>query len=130
MILFWASVLGCLCMVVVFENLSEIQGLLSDENTALFVFTFIMELITICIIPLSLRLFRFRKIADDLKQRGVAALNCWGKLRMCLLVAPMWMNVVFYYMFMNTTFGYMAIILLLCMAFVYPSLSRCQSEIE
>jgi hypothetical protein len=29
---------------------------------------------------------------------------------------------------MNTTFGYLGIILLLCLPFVFPSLSRCEAE--
>jgi hypothetical protein len=29
---------------------------------------------------------------------------------------------------MNTTFGYLAIILLLCLPFVFPTLNRCIAE--
>lgn len=130
MIFFWAFILFGLFIVVAFESSPEIQGVLSSEGPSLFYCTFVMELVTVCIIPLSLRLFKFRKIADDLKQRGEAALNHWGQVRLCLLALPMWVNVLFYYLSMNTTFGYMAIILLLCMPFVYPSMSRCLSEIE
>jgi hypothetical protein len=31
---------------------------------------------------------------------------------------------------MNTTFGYMAIIGLLCLPFVFPTMSRCEAEVE
>ena len=31
-------------------------------------------------------------------------------------------------MFMNVAFGYMAIILLLCLAFVWPTRQRCHDE--
>ena len=40
------------------------------------------------------------------------------------------LNTVLYYLFMNTTFGYMAIILAICLPFVYPSEARCEAETE
>ena len=40
-------------------------------------------------------------------------------------------NTLFYYLFgLNVTFGYMAIILLLCLLLVYPSKRRCMYEVE
>ena len=60
----------------------------SDE----FVLTMLMELLTLCAIPLALRLFRFKAIAARL--------------------------------------GYMAIILLLSLYFVLPTMARCEVEIN
>jgi hypothetical protein len=37
-------------------------------------------------------------------------------------------NTLLYYVFMNTSFGYLAIIILLCMPFVYPSKDKCMAE--
>ena len=47
---------------------------------------------------------------------------------MSLLADPMLINTLLYYVFMNVAFGYMAIIGLLSMVFVYPSKSRCEQE--
>ena len=47
-----------------------------------------------------------------------------------LLLAPMVANTYLYYLYMNTTFGYMAIIGLLCTPFVFPTMSRCEAEVE
>ena len=58
------------------------------------------------------------------------ALFKWGLLRLALILIPMVGNTYLYYMFMNTTFGYLAIIQLLSLPFVYPSMSRCKSEVE
>lgn len=52
----------------------------------------------------------------------------WGMLRLLILEAPMVSNTYLYYIYMNTTFGYLAIILLLCLPFVFPTLNRCIAE--
>ena len=51
-----------------------------------------------------------------------------GMTRLIILEAPMVINTLLYYIYMNTTFGYLGIILLLCLPFVFPSLSRCEDE--
>jgi hypothetical protein len=95
-----------------------------------FVMTAVMELVTLGTVFLALRLFKFNKVHDDLATRKYAALKKWGLLRLLMLGLPMMYNTYLYYMFMNTTFGYMAIIQMLCMPFVFPSKSRCEAEIE
>ena len=52
----------------------------------------------------------------------------WGMLRLLVLEVPMVVNTYLYYMFMNPTFGYLAIILLLCLPFVMPTVGRCIDE--
>ena len=56
------------------------------------------------------------------------ALLKWGMLRLLILEVPMVSNTYLYYMYMNATFGYLAIILLLCLPFVFPTQSRCIAE--
>ena len=65
--------------------------------------------------------------AEELKEQ---ALLKWGLIRLILLELPMLCNTLFYYQFMNTTFGYMAIIQLLCLPFVVPTMGRCLAEVE
>ena len=44
------------------------------------------------------------------------------------MVSPWLINTFMYYQTMAPTFGYMAIILMLCLFFVYPSMERCVDE--
>ena len=44
------------------------------------------------------------------------------------LCLPMLINTFMYYQTMSPAFGYMAIILVLCLFFVYPSIGRCIEE--
>ena len=73
-----------------------------------------MEVITICFIPVSLRLLKF-----DFKSLQQIYETCsLGTMRLYLAL-PMLVSTILYYQFMNVAFGYLAIIVLLCMAFVY-----------
>ena len=44
------------------------------------------------------------------------------------VIEPMLINTFMYYQTMAPAFGYMAIILFLCLFFVYPSVGRCEDE--
>ena len=52
----------------------------------------------------------------------------WGFVRLAMLAFLVIVNVACYYLYMNASFGYMAIIAAICMLFVYPSLGRCKEE--
>lgn len=91
----------------------------------------IMELLTIAMIPAALRLFRLKLVKKELSDGREKALLRWGLIRMMMLVVPMLANTLLYYMYaFSTTFAYMAIILLICLAFVVPTTSRCNSDID
>ena len=87
-----------------------------------------MEIVSLGAAFLGLRLFKFKTIQKDLVRRKEKAMWKWGMTRLLILEAPMVINTLLYYIYMNTTFGYLAIILLLCLPFVYPTLSRCNAE--
>ena len=95
-----------------------------------FVFLTVMELAIVCLIPLALRLFKFKKIKQQLVEEGEPAHIKWGLIRLDMLIFPMFLNTLFYYLFANNSFGIMAIILFLCLFFVYPSKKRCETEVE
>ena len=117
-------------VAIVFETNIFESGVYADDKNVEFVMTAVMELLTLATVFLALRLFKFNKVHDDLVARKYSALKKWGMLRLLMLGLPMMYNTYLYYMFMNTTFGYMAIIQILCMPFVFPSKSRCEAEVE
>ena len=48
---------------------------------------------------------------------------------MAMLCVPMTANTLLYYLFgLNVAFGYMGMICLLCLVFIYPSTARCTAE--
>ena len=80
-----------------------------------------MELLTIVMIPLALRLFKAKDVERKVEEGDTTALRKWGSLRILMITVPLLMNTLLYYLFMNTTFGYMALILLICLPFIYPA---------
>ena len=124
------AVLVAIGAVVLYETGIMDSGLFEEHKNSEFILTALMELITLGGVFIALRLFKFQKVHQDLITNKEHALFRWGILRLALLLIPMVANTYFYYMFMNTTFGYMAIIQLLCLPFVFPTMSRCQAEVE
>ena len=128
-LVFWVPVAVVLLTVGLGEADILPVGVLAEDKEAEFVLASIMEVLTIVAIPLALKLFKLKPIAARLATTtGVSALRLWCVVRLQLLCVPMVVNIVSYYLFMWVGFAYLAIILLLSLFFVYPSLSRCYNE--
>lgn len=126
--IFYLELVTALLIVVLYESDVLPAGCFTQHSTSEFVLLTVMELLTVILIPLALRLFKFKKIAADLSERKQAALVRWGTIRIEMLAMPLLANTLLYYLYMSTTFGYMAIILLICMVFIYPSKDKCYFE--
>lgn len=118
-----------LATIVLFETDVLPCGVLKGQQTqAEFVAAVTMEILTIALIPLALKLFRLRAVSSRLHRQGAEALLRFGLLRLAMLTVPMMANTLLYYLFMNVAFGYLAIILALCLFFVFPTAARCEAE--
>lgn len=127
----WCMTALSLAVVILYENGVLLPGDLSGQGDIEFVSATAMELITICMLPLSLRLFKFRRIKELLQTGREQALRFWGTVRLQMICIPMLVNTLLYYMTgMNVAFGYMAIILLVGLVFVYPGEARCMADIS
>ena len=127
---FVAGIVWPLMIVCIYETEVVVPGLLATDKQSEFLLTFLMELMTLGCAFLALRLFKFEKIHQELISGKAVALRKWGVIRLVMLLFPLWADTLLYYIYMNTTFGYLGIILVLCLPFVYPSLSRCEAETE
>lgn len=117
-----------LAIVALYEFGVLESGVLADSKQTEFVALTVMELTSLAAAFIGLRLFRFRMIHNELVTNEEPAMLKWGLLRLLILEVPMVVNTYLYYIYMNTTFGYLAIILLLCLPFVMPTESRCLAE--
>ena len=117
-----------LIVVVLYETDILSAGRNALDKNAEFMQLTIMELATLGCVVLALRLFKFKEIHQSLINDKAPALLKFGMFRLMLLELPMLSNTLFYYMYMNTAFGYMAIILLICLPFVVPTMNRCIAE--
>ena len=130
-VLFWTSLAIAVAIAIVYETECLEPGLLAGApSNGEFIVTTLMELLTLASVPLALKLFRFHHIHEDLATRKEPALRKWGLIRLSLLSVLLIANTLLYYIYMNTAFGYMALIILICLPFVYPSMDRCLTETE
>ena len=96
-----------------------------------FIVSTLMILLTMCLLPLSLRLFKFKSIQDNLLKQRHKALLKWGTLRLATMGLLLTANTVLYYAFeFESAYGYLALVVLLCMPFVMPTMNRCKAEVE
>ena len=130
MTIFLAGCVLVLMIVCLYETEVVVPGMLATDKQSEFLLTFLMELMTLGCAFLGLRLFKYEKIHQELTTGKAVALRKWGVVRLVMLLLPLWADTLLYYLYMNTTFGYLGIILVLCLPFVYPSESRCEAETE
>lgn len=129
-LIFWIPI-ALSAIIIVSGELDIIpNGILANDKQVEFVIMSMMEILTIIAIPVALKLFKFKAIANKLASDTLLHFERWGIVRLCLLSVPMVINLVCYYLFVGAGFGYLAIILFLSLFFVYPSLSRCYNETD
>ena len=130
MTIFLAGCVLVLMIVCLYETEVVVPGLFATDKQSEFLMTFLMELMTLGCAFMALRLFKFEKIHQELISGKAVALRKWGVVRLVMLLLPLWADTLLYYLYVNTTFGYLGIILALCLPFVYPSMNRCEAETE
>ena len=132
-----AVYIGMMSFAIIWVGLCELTtpnfiGLLQKETEILFICQIVFQIGTLALVPLALRLFKFRKIHEEIindETPNHAKLLVYGMLRMDMLHLPMIINLMLYYFFMVPGFGYMAIVLFLSSLFIVPTLKRCEAEV-
>lgn len=119
--LFIASVGIAVVVAALYELDILPSGVLADRPQDEFLCTIAMELVTIVFIPIALRLFKTKDVDRRLDEGDTKTFKTWSIVRILMITVPLLMNTLLYYIFMNTTFGYMALILLICLPFIYPA---------
>lgn len=119
--LFIASVGIAVVVAALYELDILPSGVLADRPQDEFLCTIAMELVTIVFITIALRLFKTKDVDRRLDEGDIKTFKTWSIVRILMITVPLLMNTLLYYIFMNTTFGYMALILLICLPFIYPA---------
>ena len=67
-------------------------GIMHSNKNSDFLMTSIMEIITICLIPIALRLFKFKKVRNDIVSDNTeshSSFTTWALVRLLMLQLPM-----------------------------------------
>ena len=119
-IIFWAVLALMLAAVILFETNEQLTGFLGMTEADEFKLLSVMEMLTLMSIFLMLRLFKFERIARQIEESPQRALPLWTSGRVAVMLVMIAANGLLYYGTMNTTFGYLAIIMMVSLPFVYP----------
>lgn len=119
-IIFWAVLALMLAAVILFETNEQLTGFLGVTEADEFKLLSVMEMLTLMSIFLMLRLFKFERIARQIEESPQRALPLWTSVRVAVMLVMIAVNGLLYYGTMNTTFGYLAIIMMVSLPFVYP----------
>lgn len=128
--LFW-----CLCVLtaVLYEVDVLPQGALSDDVRTGYTMQVAGILLTVLLIPLSLRMFHLSKTRYVSKLPVMDALKSyrrWSEVRLCLLLVPALLNISVYYWTMDTAGLLCAGMVLLASLFCVPGRNRLRSELD
>ena len=119
-IIFWAVLALMLAAVILFETNEQLTGFLGMTEADEFKLLSVMEMLTLMSIFLMLRLFKFERIARQIEESPQRALPLWTSVRVAVMLVMIAANGLLYYGTMNITFGYLAIIMMVSLPFVYP----------
>ena len=129
MTLFCSELALAVVIIIMYETNIILEGGMTGDNSTEFLVTTMMELITIAMIPLALKLFKIEKVAKYIKKKGAEGHYYAAIARMQMLMLPMLANILLYYGFMKVAFAYLSIILALALIFIIPTKTRCDSEL-
>ena len=119
-----------LIVIGLYETDILLVGALCNGNKEQeFIVTTILQILTICNIPLALRLFKFEGIKKIINKKREKGHFHMASLRISLLTLPMIANIICYYLYMNVAFLYLTIILAISLVFIIPTKDRCDSEL-
>ena len=121
-----------LSWVVINENdVFEILGTGHADANQEFILASLMEILTICTIPVALRLFKFRCIRNAVKNDNDTHLRMFlicSLVRLEMILLPMLANVVFFFLFINFGVGYMGIIIFIYSLVIINTKAGCEDE--
>ncbi len=125
---YFCTIGASLLLMLLFETGVISDGWMAVEKQTEFVAATVMVLVTMGCAPLSLRFLHFKRVAEAVESGRWNVQGNVFVVRLLLLGIPMFANTLLYYAFMSPRFGYMAIILLLCMLCIYPSVDNDKEE--
>lgn len=130
MMLFAASLVLEVIIVLLYESQIILEGGYAGNNTAEFIVATVMELLTIIVVPVSLKMIKYGTVQSIIRQQREKGLYKVARFRMFLIILPMLVNTLCYYLFMNVAFLYLAIVLVITLVFIVPTEKRCEDELE
>lgn len=120
-------------LCVLYETGILTDGIFCGDARMEYMLQTVCILLTICLIPLSLRLFNLnlvKHIKELPLEEALKSYRCWSEIRLLLLCVPVLLNTSFYYLTLNTTGVFCASMVLIASFFCLPTESRIINELD
>lgn len=120
-------------LVFLYEGEIFHKGIYQGNAQMEYILQCISILLTVCLIPFSLRLFNLnlvKRIKELPLQQALKSYQIWSDVRLGLLFVPAILSLSFYYTTMNTTNLFCACMALIATLFCVPSESRMKNELD
>ncbi len=128
-VIFWYMLLMNVLYFLITDFFLLDDGAIFTDNLQLeFIVQGVMILVTLGVIYGALRLFKFEWVKRRMEEDTIARYQDMSIVRMALCCGTAMMNVSFYWIFLNTSFMWLAVILLLTTPFIYPGKDRFYNE--
>ena len=109
------------------------EGIYAGDGQLEYILQSVSILLTICLIPFSLRLFSLnlvKRIKELPLMEALKSYRRWSEVRLYLLCVPVLINTSFYYLTLNTTGLFCAAMTLIASFFCVPTYSRLMNELD
>lgn len=129
-LMFWFL---CILLVVLYEANVLPQGIWAGEARMEYVLEVIAVLMTIVLIPVSLRMFKLslvRYVRQLSLEAALRSYRRWSEVRMAMLLAPALFNFSVYYWTMDTTTLLCGCMVLIASLFCVPGRKRLLVELD
>lgn len=120
-------------LVVLYETGVMVEGAYAGDVRMDYILQTVGILLAVGLIPLSLRLFSL-SLVKNVKQlslpEALKSYRRWSEVRIGLLLAPVLVNLSFYYLTMNNTGALCAMMALIASLFCIPTRKRMLDELD
>lgn len=130
-IFYWTTLISLTLVAVIVEEFfysDSPVGILVGRQQLEFVYQTLVVLITLSCCYGSLRLFRLKRIVKELHEHPLTSYQKWSVIRIAMLEVPYFLCIMGYMLFVNPSFVYLGLILLLTFPFIYPTKGRFVNE--
>ena len=132
-IVYWVFIIIPVVFAILMDTGQIETGILINTDqggTQEFVLQIVAILYTLLAIPTALKLFKIPGVARRLQHATPAEYRQLAILRLVCLELALIINFTGYYLYANSSFFHLGLIVLLAFVFVYPSMNRCLYETE
>lgn len=127
-----AVLLWAILLIALFETEVLPSGWAVGQAAAEYYMSMTGVMMLLILVPVALKLFSFRFVRRVFSGTDVVMLprryRFWSEIRLAMLAVTGWINLTFYYLTLDTSCAFCALVALLALCFCWPSAEKLEHE--